>query len=514
MNEYIACAIIIAAIILIPGLCVQASEILQRRNISHLSKKPSSKAEDKAPLELLVQIMKESTTEDRRDSLFNGQRTNDADYGYSTANPIMTFSISKSEKYLENLRTMDGKAFTWNRTGSRYMEELHGVKNVMIDAYQLYLDGSEYKIIYICPYGYSSSAVPQGLQLYEKEKTMEEQIEDDSCYEEEAARIGISVEQLKDLRKLERENAELRRQMLKDAEPKSENTSNAKTENISANNYATNQSILLNLSEESLASATERKYLLRYKNIANLIDEEKKKLQDCSVSTPYSQDETIHILKQIDEYTEQLRILESIYPLRDVLKREKCYQSASKQKTGAIRQPAFENHLNDILNRKTVGDYFEAHYTAALSIAQKSSIAHNPEFELLPAMFVICDYSTASCEKDRHAVADKIMSKITKLCENFNPEKFDQRCNLYGEIIRGKDIRGEWLFGNTDSLSNPISKIAGLLGDILVNPACADNYEEAPVVIYGMSDVIRFSSEVMFPIIDELGQLFKDIYNF
>lgn len=155
--------------------------------------------------------------------------------------------------------------------------------------------------------------------------------------------------------------------------------SNVKLENASTDNYLSIQDFLLNLSEESLASVTERKYLLRYKNLASLIDEEKKKLQDCSVLMPCSQDETIDILKRIDEYTEQLHILESIYPLHDVLKREKCYQSVPKQKTGAIRQPAFENHLNNIINRKTVGDYFEPRCRTTLNAARTPSIAHNSQ---------------------------------------------------------------------------------------------------------------------------------------
>lgn len=326
----------------------------------------------------------------------------------------------------------------------------------------------------------------------------------------------------------------------------------SKTENISENNYTTNQSILLNLSEESLANDTERKYLLRYKNISTLIDKEKNILQDCSVLTPCSQDETIGILKLIDEYTEQLRTLESIYPLHDVLKREKaksitskktiedqfelhyvegedpCYEEeaikrgVSIEQMKVIRKLEWENaELRRLVLKytvpnitKTVGDYFEMHYKAALNLAQKSLIAHNPEFELLPAMFVICDYSAASCGKDRYDIADEIMPKIAELCENFIPEEFNQRCDLYGKIIRGKDIRGEWLFGNTDSLSNPISKIAGLLGDILVNPACSTNYEYAPIVMHDTFDVMWFSKEIMFPIIDELVQLFKEIYNF
>lgn len=162
-------------------------------------------------------------------------------------------------------------------------------------------------------------------------------------------------------------------------EPKVADISNARVENASTDNYLPIQDFLLSLSEKSLINDTERKYLLRYKNLASLIDEEKKKLQDFSVSIPCEQDETIDILKRIDEYTEQLRILESIYPLHDVLKRENCYQSVPKQKTEAIRQPAFENHLNDILNRKTIGDYFEPRCRTMLNAARTPSMAHNSQ---------------------------------------------------------------------------------------------------------------------------------------
>ena len=43
--------------------------------------------------------------------------------------------------------------------------EIGGIENVMVDKYQLFLDGNEYVVIYICPYGHSSSYVPKGLKL-------------------------------------------------------------------------------------------------------------------------------------------------------------------------------------------------------------------------------------------------------------------------------------------------------------------------------------------------------------
>lgn len=103
----------------------------------------------------------------KRDLLFEGQRTSDPDFGYSASNSIMTSTVSRSEEYLGKLRTLNGKPFTWNRTGAYCMREVHGVENVMVDEYQLFLDGIEYKKVYICPYGHSSSYVPQGMELSE-----------------------------------------------------------------------------------------------------------------------------------------------------------------------------------------------------------------------------------------------------------------------------------------------------------------------------------------------------------
>lgn len=57
--------------------------------------------------------------------------------------------------------------------------------------------------------------------------------EDDSYYEQEAIERGLSIEQLKAFLKLERENAELRRQMQENTVQKAENINNAKVGDIS-----------------------------------------------------------------------------------------------------------------------------------------------------------------------------------------------------------------------------------------------------------------------------------------
>ena len=102
----------------------------------------------------------------RRDVLFESQRPDEDNFGYSMSNPVMTSTVSSSDRYLERLRTLDGKSFTWERHGA-YCVNIDVVEGVMVDKYQLYLDGEEYAELFICPYGHSSSYIPHGLTLAE-----------------------------------------------------------------------------------------------------------------------------------------------------------------------------------------------------------------------------------------------------------------------------------------------------------------------------------------------------------
>lgn len=109
---------------------------------------------------------KMAASANRRDILFESQRPEEENFGYSMSNPVMTSTVSSSDRYLEKLRTLDGKSFTWERHGA-YCVNIGDVEGVMVDKYQLYLDGEEYAEIFICPYGHSSSYVPHGLILAE-----------------------------------------------------------------------------------------------------------------------------------------------------------------------------------------------------------------------------------------------------------------------------------------------------------------------------------------------------------
>lgn len=164
--------------------------------------------------------------------------------------------------------------------------------------------------------------------------------------------------------------------------------------------------------------------------------------------------------------------------------------------------------------KKTAETIFSTHYKAMIKIAKTSPIAQNPEFELLPAMFVITDYAAASARKDRRSIANEVTCAMATMYKGLDNVLLDNRCDLYGEIIRGKDLRGEWFLGDISALSdNAISKCTALLGDILYNPQCAENYDTAPVVVYDIFESMKYADSVMKPLLDEMLNLFKDIYD-
>ena len=103
---------------------------------------------------------------------------------------------------------------------------------------------------------------------------------------------------------------------------------------------------------------------------------------------------------------------------------------------------------------------------------------------------------------------------MVSVYKEFDNALLDKRCDLYGEIIRGKDIRGEWFLGDISALSdNVISKCTALLGDILYNPQCAENYDTAPVVVYDIFEAMKYADSVMKPLLDEMLNLVKDVYD-
>lgn len=106
-----------------------------------------------------------SSQQNRRDILFERQRPNDADYGYSMENPICTSSVNAHESYLSCLRDPAGKPVSWERSYSSCLKECHGIPNVTVDRYIVTLSDGSNREMFFCAYGHNSSYVPDGFTL-------------------------------------------------------------------------------------------------------------------------------------------------------------------------------------------------------------------------------------------------------------------------------------------------------------------------------------------------------------
>lgn len=168
--------------------------------------------------------------------------------------------------------------------------------------------------------------------------------------------------------------------------------------------------------------------------------------------------------------------------------------------------------------KKNAGTVFKKYYLRIVDITQKSSLARNSEFEIIPAMMIICDYAAASARMDRQQVQKDILEdgiEITRqYCYAFDPVIYDERINFYGEIIRGRELRAEWSFQDIDyNQLNAISRVSVALCDILLNPLCAKDYDNAPIQITDIFAITEFTTNVFTPILEELTNLFKETYD-
>ena len=92
--------------------------------------------------------------------------------------------------------------------------------------------------------------------------------------------------------------------------------------------------------------------------------------------------------------------------------------------------------------------------------------------------------------------------------------ELESRITLYNDVMAGRtQPRGDCVFGNTSALegTGPLGSITIVLGDILVNSQCANNYDGAPFVLHGADTFIQVLSNVTIPVAEAGMSLFNKI---
>lgn len=162
---------------------------------------------------------------------------------------------------------------------------------------------------------------------------------------------------------------------------------------------------------------------------------------------------------------------------------------------------------NESTNKQTAGGLFEKYYKIMLPIVRKSPFSHPTDRdELVCSMCVMSDYIAMCAEKDRIEYLKSTQMALRKICPEIDFNKIGERMELYGEVLRGKPLRGQWYMTVGDinkDVVGAVNKITALLGDALFYPKCLDDYfsEERYVIVNDFTKTVAFVNEIMSPLL-------------
>lgn len=167
--------------------------------------------------------------------------------------------------------------------------------------------------------------------------------------------------------------------------------------------------------------------------------------------------------------------------------------------------------------RKKPVQIFAQYYIRILNILKDSSIDTSDgfvSFELLPFLYVISDFAIASANKDRLKFSTDIMEFLLE--SQLDKESFEcllqEKIDFYGEVVRGKKLRGYCLLGAFEENTSPLVRCTVAFTDIIIDPNCSEDYDNAPFCVYNMFEMLNFSTNTMPLLVKAVTALFKDMY--
>lgn len=167
---------------------------------------------------------------------------------------------------------------------------------------------------------------------------------------------------------------------------------------------------------------------------------------------------------------------------------------------------------------KSLVDLFSFHLNKCCAILREAddSYTSEDEYDLYAIAYVVSDYAVAAANKDRNKSSDTILDFLFDELETHYPDKllleFRDRVDFYGSVVRGIPLHAHCLPGADLSDANPITCCAIAFCDCLLNPMYIDDYSDYCPPAFGALETFSIATDVMEPLNNELGSLFKDIY--
>lgn len=158
---------------------------------------------------------------------------------------------------------------------------------------------------------------------------------------------------------------------------------------------------------------------------------------------------------------------------------------------------------------------------------RNNHVENNLDIDLLAMLFAVSDFTAISFNRRDIIINDLIPYIFETLPRGYawwfnlsfslTNEKFDERVDFYGKIIRKSiKLRAESLTVEDSNklLENPLARCVIAFCDMLKNPKCINDYKNAPIALLGFSEDFFFTSEVTYPIIEIVMNYIMNIIDY
>ena len=185
--------------------------------------------------------------------------------------------------------------------------------------------------------------------------------------------------------------------------------------------------------------------------------------------------------------------------------------------TGIERMYPSDNKQMEEEQRIEAHTVFEKYLSEISSIARRTAFFSEEKTmpDIASLVYVIADYAAASAKKDRLHIASDIEDYYLNCNAGSKKRLFYERAQFYGSIIRGRQLVGCCLPGvNLNSLDdNACVRCAIAFCDCMVSPELIEDYDNGPLRLNGIFEMMSFAPSVLHPVMEALVNLFKDVYD-
>ena len=273
--------------------------------------------------------------------------------------------------------------------------------------------------------------------------------------------------------------------------------------------------LLANTIEDLVEDETTLNDLRVYKKLIVEMNEKQRILQEqnqriCKINNMSDGERRQHILElrtlqntsrgiceSVDQIDKELKKLEETDGLKSILQTERAeWNKRIALRNQRLREESLAREEQEWQKKADRVNYLSERqmtYSSIIRTLESISIINkeNIQRETAILMVTLADYF-ATCKRiDRKTLHEENKQWLSSMGLDCN-HVLGMRMEFYGEIMRGRELRGECVFGNVEAVNNPVIRCIIAFGDMIINPACIDNYDGVPSILLGFDDIIAF----------------------